>query len=396
MPTSKRILFVDDEPMVLSALQRSLHSMRKEWEMVFVGGGLEALQLMERDPFDIVVTDMRMPVMSGAHLLECVKLRFPQCLRIVLSGQADREMIIRSVDPTHQYLTKPCDVTDLKARIARAFAVRELLQNPELRGLVSKMEALPSLPSLYVALSNELKKDEASIDTIEQLISEDMAMTAKILQLVNSAFFGLQCRVSSARQAVQLLGLETIRALVLSAHVFDKFPSDILGDGDLSYWWKHSLAAANYANDIAKLERVDKHLAEDCFTSALLHDTGKVILASILDSKYRKVLMLVKSAGKGLMDAEVEILGCSHAEIGAFLLGLWGLPENVIEGVAFHHQPSRSFQSTFSTVAATHFASILQEEQQNFWMQDRTPLDTDFMHRIGCADHEATWRSVVS
>src|ERR1700751_643330 len=106
---SKRVLFVDDEAMVLSGLQRSLRPMRNEWEMAFVNSGAEALQLMEHEPFDIIVTDMRMPVMNGAQLLEEVKRRFPQCFRIILSGQADQETIMRAVDPTHQYLSKPCD-----------------------------------------------------------------------------------------------------------------------------------------------------------------------------------------------------------------------------------------------------------------------------------------------
>ena len=392
---SKRILFVDDEPMVLSGLQRSLRSMREEWDMAFVTSGSEALQRMELQPFDIIVTDMRMPVMTGAELLEEVKRRFPQCFRIILSGQADQKTILRAVDPTHQYLAKPCDTNELKRRLTRAFAVRGLLKNSELQAVVSRLQALPSLPSLYLEVTHELESSEPSLPRITRLVSEDMAMTAKILQLVNSAFFGLRCRISSPMQAVQMLGLDTLRALVLSTHVFDKFRGNTLGEAEIAYLWEHSLAAASFAKHIADSENADRQMVDDCFTAGLLHDSGKLILASAMGSKYQDVLQAVRQNEKKLIAAEVEILGCSHAEVAAYLLGLWGLPETVIDGVASHHDPSASVQSGFSTVIATHVASVIHEEQSPFWMQDGVPLDLEYLQRNGCAGRDQAWRKVV-
>jgi len=392
---SKRILFVDDEPMVLSGLQRSLRALRQEWDMAFVNSGAEALQRMEQEPFDIVVTDMRMPVMSGAQLLEEVKQRFPQCFRIILSGQADREAIMRAVDPTHQFLAKPCDTEELKKRLTRAFAVRSLLKNQELQAVVSQLEALPSLPSLYIEVTRELEASEPSLTRIAKLVSEDMAMTAKLLQLVNSAFFGLRCRISSPMQAVQMLGLDTLRALVLSTHVFDKFRSHTLGEPEVSYLWKHSLAVANLAKTVAVFEKVDRQIVDDCFTAGLLHDAGKLILASAMEKKYGEVLQPVRNGAKKLIDAEAEILGCTHAEVAAYLLGLWGLPEAVIDGVAWHHEPCGSMQTGFSTVVAAHVASIFDEEQSAFWMRDGISVDIACLQEKGCAEREPIWRKIM-
>ncbi len=392
---SKRILFVDDEPMVLSGLQRSLRSMREEWEMAFVTNGPEALQLMERQPFDIIVTDMRMPVMTGAELLEHVKCRFPQCFRIILSGQADQQTILRAVDPTHQYLAKPCDTNELKKRLTRAFAVRGLLKNEELQAVVSRLEALPSLPSLYLEVTSELESREPSLPRIGHLISEDMAMTAKILQLVNSAFFGLRCRISSPKQAVQMLGLDTLRALVLTTHVFDKFRTHALGEEESSYLWKHSLAVASFAKHIATSEKADRQLVDDCFTAGLLHDAGKLILAFAMENKYQHVLDAIRKDGKKLIAAETEILGCNHAEVAAYLLGLWGLPEAVIDGVAWHHAHSGSVQTGFSTAVATHVASIFHDLQSPFWMRDDVPLDDEYLHKNNLAGRELIWRKLV-
>jgi HD-like signal output (HDOD) protein len=392
---SKRVLFVDDEAMVLSGLQRSLRSMRNEWDMAFVTSGAEALRLMEQAPFDVIVTDMRMPAMNGAQLLQEVKLRFPQCFRIVLSGQADQESIMSAVDPAHQYLAKPCDTNELKNLLARAFTVRGLLRNAELQAVVSRLQAMPSLPALYIEVTNELENDEPSITRIANLISEDMAMTAKMLQLVNSAFFGLRGRVSNPVQAVQLLGLDTLRALVLSTHVFDRFRSEILGEQEVAYLWKHSFAVARFAKRIAAFEKADRQTVDDCFTAGLLHDSGKLILSSAMSKKYQTVLELVKRQEMGVIDAETEILGCNHAEIAAYLLGLWGLPEQVIEGVAQHCYPVEPGHSGFSTALATHAATYFHEQQTPFWMRDGASLNLDYLTRCGFGNREETWRNAI-
>ena len=392
---AKRILFVDDEPLVLAGLERSLHGMRKDWEMVFVTSGRDALEAMNGQTFDIVVTDMRMPGMDGAQLLEEVKKRSPQSLRMILSGQSDRETILRSVNPTHQYLSKPCEGEELKGRLMRALALRDLLENPEVKGLVSKLDSLPSLPTLYFQLTEELQKPEPSLARVAKLISADIAMTAKILQLVNSAFFGLRCEVSKAYHAVELLGTDVVRALVLSTHVFSKFETDLLTPPDMQHLWEHSMASASYAKRIAVLEHCNQHLVDECFTAALLHDAGKLIMAYALHDQYRRVLELIKKEGRGLADAEREVFGCGHAEIGAYLFGLWNLPASIIEAVAWHHQPGSSLQGSFSAVAAVHVASIYHEEKSQHWMKDMPPIDYDFLSRIGCSEHEPMWRKVL-
>jgi len=392
---SKRILFVDDDPLVLSGLERGLHSMRPDWEMVFVSGGQEALRCMAEEPFDVVVTDMQMPVMSGAQLLEKIQQKYPRCLRFVLSGQADKDSILKSVNPAHQFLSKPCQTDELKRRLGRAFAIRGLIQSPELRELVSQQESLPSLPTLYVELTKELSKSEPSVARIAKLVSSDMAMTAKILQLVNSPFFGLRGQVSNPSTAVQLLGMDILKALVLSTHVFSKFRTDLFSQADIDHFWQRSLTVGSYARRIAILERAKQGVEEDCFTAGLLHDVGKLILASAAKAKYAEVLSEVGKQGTNLVAAENAILGCSHARVGAYLLALWGLPDAVIEAVAFHHNPSESFQAAFSPTAAAHVASVYYERWNPYWLQDGTPMDTEHLGKIGCLEREQTWGGIL-
>jgi len=391
----RRILFVDDEPLVLQGLERSLRSMRKEWEMVFAPGGSEALEVMGRQAFDIVVTDMKMPGVDGAQLLEEVKRRSPLCLRMILSGQADRETVLRCVNPAHQFLSKPCEGEELKARLLRAFAVKDLLENGDLKDVVSRLDSLPSLPLLYLELTEELRSSEPSLPKVSRLISADMAMTAKVLQLVNSAFFGLRSEVSSASRAVELLGFDIVTSLVLSTHIFSQFRTNLLSDADLQYTWEHSMASASYAKRLALHEHAEKRVVDDCFTAALLHDAGKLIIASAFQSQYQTVLEQVRTQRKGLYDAEREILGCSHSAVAAYLFGLWGLPAEIIEAVALHHTPSESSGLGFSPLTAVHLASIYHEQESCYWMQDQTPVDCEYLSRIDCLEREKTWREIL-
>jgi HD-like signal output (HDOD) protein/ActR/RegA family two-component response regulator len=390
---AKRILFVDDEPMLLSGLQRSLRPMRSEWDMVFAPGGNEALAAMEQQPFDIIVTDMRMPGMDGAQLLEEVQKRSPQTLRMVLSGQSDRDTILRSVNPAHQFISKPCEPEELKSRLIRAFALKDLLQCPGLRELVAKLDFMPSLPQVYLQLNEELRNPEPSLQRVDELIEADMAMTAKVLKLVNSAFFCLPCEVSRASHAVKLLGLDTLRALVLSAHVFEQFASRLLTAEDMQHISENSLAVSHSARQIALCEHADQRVQDESFTAGLLHDVGKLILASALEEKYGKVLEYRKNADVGLYAAEREVLGCSHAQVAAYLLGLWGLPSTIVEAVAWHHDPSGSLSVKFSPLAAVHVASAYHDEKSCSRLRDRAPIDENFLAGIGCAERGNAWRS---
>jgi len=390
---TKRILFVDDEPMVLSGIQRSLRTMRKEWEMAFATSGAQALEMLAQTRFDVVVSDMRMPGMDGAELLEQVKIKFPQTVRFVLSGQSDREAILRSVGPTHQYLSKPCDGEELKQKIFHAFALRELLDNPHLKEIVSRMQTVPSLPQLYVAVTDALRQPDVTIAKIGQLIAQDMGMTSKVLQLVNSAFFGLPCQISNPMQAVSLLGIENVKALVLSVHVFSEL--DGPATQDLAFLWSHSMNAAALARAIIRAERGKQSLEDEAFAAGLLHDVGRLVLASACIDDYRRVFHIFAEEPASISEIELGVFGCSHAEVGAYLLGLWGLPDPIVEAVAWHHCPSRAGLSQFSPVIAVHCADYLDQRRHQYLGHGEKPiLDEAILARLGLQERMAEWSAL--
>ncbi len=387
---TKRILFVDDEPKVLQGLQRSLHSMRSEWEMVFASSGAEALETMARSHFDVVITDMRMPGMDGAQLLNQVKKRFPQTVRIVLSGQSDRETILRSIGPTHQYLAKPCDVDDLKQKLAHAFALRELLAEPRLKEVICRLDTIPSLPTLYVAMTNALQSPDASITEVGNIIAQDMGMCMKVLQLVNSAFFGLPGHISDPRQAAALIGIDNIKALVLSVHVFSQFENACTQD--LSFLWKHCLTTALSAKAIARLQGASRRTVDDSFTAGLLHDVGKLILCSAYKEESTRIWKTAAGAKEPSLTLERAVLGCTHPAVGAYLLGLWGLPDPIVEAVAWHHQPSAAAPKDFSPLIAVHAANYYDRRRHSYPASgDQPVLDEKLLAALGLADRQPAW-----
>jgi HD-like signal output (HDOD) protein/ActR/RegA family two-component response regulator len=388
---NKRILFIDDEPRVLQGIQRGLRGMRAEWETEFANSGAEALETMAQAPFDVVITDMRMPGMDGAQLLELVKVRYPRMVRIILSGQSDRETILRSVGPSHQYLSKPCDLDELKQRLMSAFALRDMLDDPRLKEVIGQLKTVPSLPALYIAVTEALRSPETPISKIGDLIAQDMGMCAKVLQLANSAFFGLSCHISSPQRAVSLIGIENLKALVLSVQVFSDLGSNFAQD--LGFLWDHSMNTANFAKAIAGVEQASRGVMEDAFTAGLLHDVGRLVLASAFGSEYQQVLKRAAEPGTLLARCEADAFGCTHNGVGAYLLGLWGLGDSIVEAVAWHHDPAHAKPASFSALIAVHAADYY-DNQFHFHppSNGESVIDEHLLTQLGLEPQLASWQ----
>ncbi|MBN2802497.1 MAG: HDOD domain-containing protein [Deltaproteobacteria bacterium] len=363
---TKNIIFVDDENNILMGLKRLFRNMRNEWDMSFANSGEEALKIMSEKHIDVIVTDMRMPIMDGAQLLSIVAKKYPNAVRIVLSGHSDKEAVLRAVGQTHQYLTKPCDPDLLRNTVNRTLELRKLLKDEHLETLVSEMKQLPSIPEIYVELVEELKSDEPSIQFISRLISQDIGMTAKILQIVNSAFFGLRRKVETVNQAVSYLGMENVSSLVLAANVFNQFDNikDIKGF-TLSSLWSHSSKVGRFASEIAKTEGCDKSVIDASLTGGLLHDCGKLVLAANMPEKFKEAIQISLADNKSIIETENEIFNANHMQVGAYLIGVWGLPDSIVEAVGFHHNPGKIDCNGVTPLLTVHAANSIINNFEN-------------------------------
>ncbi len=395
----KRILFVDDEPKVLDGLQRMLRPQRKEWEMVFAGSAKQALDLLEAAPFDVLVTDVRMPEMDGVALLEEVQRKFPSVIRIVLSGYFEREAALEAAGVAHQYLTKPCDPETLCGTVARLCRSAAILGDDGARRVVSAIGSLPSLPATCAALLQALQQPDVRIEEVAGIIEQDVAMTAKVLQLVNSRLFGMVCEMASVERAVGYLGLETLKQLVVSAEIIRTFEPEKPVEGfTLEEFQDHCRLAARIAAELPAASDI----LPGAIIAALLHDVGKLVLAARLPQQFAQALEGARVHGWPLYAAEEESIGANHAEIGGYLLSLWGLPQAIVDAVRWHHQPSAAGGSPggLDVLALTHIANALAREVRGSTAGKKTPCagawNFDYLIALGVADQVPAWRAMAT
>ncbi len=352
------ILFVDDDSDILLGYKNMLFTMRKKWELYLASSVSKALEILNSNKIDIIVADLKMPGLDGNDLLNIVKEKWPGIIRIVLSGHQDYSQILYTTQNAHQFLAKPCDAATLKSKIQRTYLLRDYMRDTKLRKLISGIDNLPTLPKIYLDLENALSSEKSSLKEIAEIVSHDITITAKILQLVNSAFFGLPTTISNISQAVQYLGLNIIKSLVIYIKVFsmvDESPSQRFFFNSI---WEHSYKVANAAKAIALEEGFERADVEEAFLSGLLHDIGKIILTKV-DGYPDKILTHAKENKLTFTDAELDLLDTSHSEAGAYLLGIWGLPDRIVENVAFHHFPSLITDLKFDTLTALHIANAI-------------------------------------
>ena len=390
-PKMCAVLFVDDEPLVLQGLKRMLRGERETWTMRFAASGREALSLLESEAFDALVTDLRMPGMDGEQLLNIVKERHPHVVRIVLSGEMSPASGFKTVRCAHRYLAKPCDAEALKSALSQALALRRWVDDHRLKELLGRLESLPSLPEIYAELLAEIQAPNSSFRRVGDLIARDVGMTAKVLQIVNSAFFGLARRILNPQDAVAMLGYDTLKALVLSTKIFSQFDAKRVRCLDLNALWQHSLNTGLFARTIGVGEKLARTAQDEAFTAGILHDVGKLILAHNFPDLYADVIMRSRAQQRPAAELEQECFGASHAELGAYLLGLWGIGEEVVDAIVYHERPpqasapSRVLGVVFAANALEHMLSVPPGDEAT------AAVDPEILKQFNVAERFAAW-----
>jgi HD-like signal output (HDOD) protein len=391
-----RVLFVDDEQCVLDGLKRSMRDMRSEWDMEFADSGDEALKIMDRCPCDAVFTDMRMPVMDGLKLLAKIRDLHPGTMRFVLSGHTDRDVVLRSTNLAHQFLNKPCESERLRQAVSRARMLIDVLECRQLRSLVARVRNLPVLPALYHEIVEEINRPEPSQARISAIVEQDVGMTAKILQLVNSAFFGSPRRALDASDAVNLLGLDTLRALITAIHIFGKLSEAPRCDFNLDAFERHSLKTGALAKAIALKEGWTPDASARAFMAGVLHDVGEAVLATAMPSAYDGVGRTAAKMGGSRHEWESKILGGTHAELGGFLLGLWGFPWEIVEAVTLHILPGTCPDPGLTLVDVVHAADGIEICVAEGAGLSPEYVDVSHYQNKGLGDNLTTWHAQAS
>lgn len=397
-PKVRRILFVDDDPDVLSRFRDGLTKLENGWEIRYAASGAEAVSVAGQQPFDAIVADMHMPGMNGVALFNEIMRKHPKILRFLRMAQEDRDQLKNCIGASPQHLATDIDPATLEASLERGFQLDTWMNDAAIKRLLPQLTKLPSMPTLYTQVTAELQSPSGSIENVARLIAQDPVMTAKMLQVVNSAFFALHREISDPNDAVMFLGAERTKSLIMLAKIFSQFDNTKCAGFAPDKLWGHSMNVGELARRIARSQGLDAKLCEMAFTAGLLHDVGKLLLAANLPGSYSQVLTDGKRKQISPSEAERAAYGTTHAEIGACLLGIWGLPLNILEAIAWHHAPRHGIHQRFSLLTAVHAANVLLYEMQKSPAETGAPpagFDLEYLHSLGLADEVETWRGLV-
>lgn len=353
-----RILFVDDEPKILNGLRRIILESDQDWDAEFVTSGKAALECLSQGEFDVVVSDMRMPNMDGAELLQRVQSQHPNIVRIVLTGQSDEPSALKALRVAHQFLMKPFDADTFLKVIERTHSIERLLAEKSLRDAIGGIEGLPAVPKLYQQLAEELAGPDVNTRRVAAIIGQDAGISAKILQLANSAFFAPRANLSDVALAVSHLGTNVIKNLVLGVELFD---AGMKRSPRLTRFAERLQATSIDLAKICSILTRGTPLHQDAFTGGLLLDIGQLALAMIND---RWIDTSTSDTTCSVLERERAEFGATHADVGAFLLGIWGLPFSVVEAVATHHEPPSGLLDSMSMTSIARVAVAIQSHAE--------------------------------
>ena len=389
------VIFVDDESNVLSGLRRMLRSNRREWDMHFAHGAQEALTLVSDLETSVIVSDMKMPDIDGATVLNEISRTKPEVVRLILSGQAEKSKILEVAGVAHQFLSKPCDSDVLRSTICKIFDSQQQLNNPKLKSLVTQISSVPALDENFSELGNAFDSGESAFGKIKSIVSRDIGLSAKVMQMVSTSFFGTPQPKISVLAACDLLGFDLLNQLFFDKGVFQPLECETLGKISFSDLYKHSYRVAQLAAEIARLNTCSEETIAVTGNAGLFHDIGRLILARYFPEEYSQALQLVEQQDIELDVAEQQVFGSPHTDVGSFLLNLWGISTETVTTVRSFKEPDDPPTHEFNSSTAVFAANQLVNEQ--FGRPPKIPLEeSERIREVGCVDAVATWRSLVS
>jgi HD-like signal output (HDOD) protein len=370
----KKVLFVDDEINILRSLRRELF--QSEFDVLIASGGMEGLEILEKEKVTIVVSDVKMPDMDGIQFLRIVKERYPHINRVILSGFVEQSLVVSSIIKgiATTYFAKPWDIEVLKKNITHILDIENILHQKQVLSIINSIEELPTLPLIYNRFVTAIKEDPP-IKKIAQIIDEDVSLSTKILRVANSAFYG-KMEISSVERAIIHLGLNIVKDIVLTVSIANQTSATHEQEQFISEITLHSSFVNQAIRQIYK-RKYDCPIPEDFSSIGITHDIGKIILIQYFPQRYKSIIEYQrKNQGKSFYRCELE-LGYernTHSEIGAYFLSWWNLPIINVEVSMYHHTPGKS---------ADHFKDIvkiagLADEMIHFLLNNIETGNLDF------------------
>ncbi|MFK5984089.1 MAG: response regulator [Pseudomonadota bacterium] len=365
------IIFIDDEVAILRSFKRILRHLSKQHQIEFVSDSLEAIELFKTKTYQLIVSDMKMPEKDGCYVLSEAQKYSPGALRVILSGYSEQEQSLKASLYAHLFIAKPFESRAIVELIERAEGLQQMGLSEKLLSKLGQLNALPPAPKSYRSLTEALRAEDNSITArdISNLLQQDMVLVSKILQLTNSAFFGIPQPINDLERAVTLLGVEIIKGLILHYELIGKLQDQPEPEPWQKAMYRDSIQTAQLAKETALNSKQSRKIQESAFLAGLLHDIGRLVLVEQAEAESDMDKLFAEQTGIELCELEQQLFGVHHGWVGAYLLKLWGFSDEIVEAVALHHYPLQSEDTCFTPLSAVHVA--LDE------------LDDSYLERIG-------------
>ena len=347
----KRVLFVDDEPEILRSLSRLFYD--ADYEILTADSGLSALNLLENTKVDIVISDMRMPVMDGFQLLNRVRELYPSVIRVILSAYTDEQTYFKSLSKNvaKLYIFKPWTTDGIVSILDKLFESRSLLSSKKLLSLINNID-LPTIQSSYQRILR-LIEENAQTSVLVDEIERDPAIAAKVLHFANSAFYGV--KTGSVKQAVSYLGFENIRSVIISTSMMEVIDKMHAKPELIKNIWKHAFLTNQILNIIYN-EGLKRKISEVASSAGLLHNIGMIFFHTCFSNGYLAIRGEEAGSQANILDLEMAEFDVTHQQTGGYLLEWWELPYPIIEAALYHHTPLDNRVINREIVAAVHIA----------------------------------------
>jgi len=351
-----KIMLIDTEHVSLLKTKGELAESDPFLKITPLTNARDALDLLGREPHDVVITELLLPGIDGLALLERVRRLYPTVIRILVNNSSDQNVMLAAMNVAHQILKKPLDGPLLWSLISQTAAVLPLIRDDKMRAVVGNVSQLPPAPRVYSELSQLLENPNCGIDDVVKLIGRDPAIATRLLRLANSAFFSHREHSLDLRPSVVRLGFNTIRNLMLTVELFHQSSpfGKALGH-ELELVQQNALVLAKTSEQLAR----STTLTGDAFVTGLLADIGQIVLLMTQGYAWRDCRATARLYKRPLQEVEETAFGVSHAEVGGYLLGMWGLPYSVVEAVTNHHHPERILAPIYSLSAITAISTAI-------------------------------------
>ncbi|MGM0444302.1 MAG: HDOD domain-containing protein [Fibrobacterota bacterium] len=394
------VLFVDDDLQVLHTYRRMFGG-STSWDSYFAADGAEAMEYLDSCAIDIVITDLEMPFIDGVRLLSWVEQHHPDVTRVILSGYTPVSVSPEMFSTAHRFFRKPAAKEAITHFINTTLFLYGSIYQGQARAALNSIHTLPAFPSVLSELDHLFRDGEPAVKHVAALISRDPGLSATILKLVNSDYFPIPHDISSVQQAVALLGLDVIRGLVLVTHLFDSMPQKIIDDFNIAYFMRHSALTSAFCRAIGGCEGWTPAEIEFITSAGLFLDVGELIFALNYSDIFKEIADHIAQYGGEMARMEERNIGMGHGEAGAYVLGLWGLPDDLISLIAVHHRPERIRDNPCPGPGQLTFAAVL--HCADLWacefLHGEQPgrcdaLNESFISQSGFASRLVQWKDV--